>query len=84
MPISAGASPLFRIHRTASTALPTSGNSCSFLRHTLQNQRRAQEILYDTYHDFTFGDGDPSTGRLRVIEWKSGKHRAVYFGANVT
>jgi hypothetical protein len=42
----------------------------------------AQEILYDTYHDFTFGDGDACTGRLRVIEWKSGKHRAVYFGAD--
>jgi hypothetical protein len=40
----------------------------------------AQEILYDTQRDFTFGDKKVYSGRLRIIEWRSGRHRALYFG----
>jgi hypothetical protein len=28
----------------------------------------------------TFGDGDAQEAVVRIIEWRSGKHRAVYFG----
>jgi len=40
----------------------------------------AQEILHDTQLDFPFGEADVYHGRLRIIEWRSGKHRALYFG----
>ncbi len=40
----------------------------------------AQEILHDTHLDFPFGEADAYHGRLRIIEWRSGKHRALYFG----
>ena len=35
----------------------------------------AQEIAFDTQHDFTFGDADVYTARIRIIELLSGKHR---------
>lgn len=39
-----------------------------------------QEILCDTNRDFVFGESEKYKGRLRIIEWRSGKHRAIYFG----
>jgi hypothetical protein len=42
----------------------------------------AHEILRDTYEDFVFGEGGAYQGRLRIIEWRSGRHRALYFGAD--
>jgi hypothetical protein len=41
----------------------------------------AQEILHDTRLDVTFGE-DSHHARLRIIEWRSGKHRALYFGSD--
>jgi len=40
----------------------------------------AREILHDTQLDISFGEAATYYGRLRIIEWRSGKHRAVYFG----
>ncbi len=42
----------------------------------------AQEILRDTHQDFAFGESGAHQGQLRIIEWRSGKHRALYFGAD--
>jgi hypothetical protein len=39
-----------------------------------------QEIADDIRIPVTFGDGDAQAAVVRVIEWRSGKHRAVYFG----
>jgi hypothetical protein len=41
-----------------------------------------QEIALDTRIPITFGDGDGQTAVVRVIEWRSGRHRAVYFGSD--
>lgn len=41
-----------------------------------------QEIALDTRIPVLFGDGDTHEAVVRVIEWRSGKHRAVYFGAD--
>jgi hypothetical protein len=41
-----------------------------------------QEIALDTRIPITFGDGEGQTAVVRVIEWRSGKHRAVYFGSD--
>lgn len=38
----------------------------------------SQEIVDDTTTRFTFGDNHQAT--LRIIEWRTGKHRAVSFG----
>lgn len=40
----------------------------------------SQEILHDTPVDVSFGADDAQTATVRIIEWRSGKHRAVYFG----
>lgn len=40
----------------------------------------AQAILCDTSQDLAFGESGALKGRLRIIEWRSGKHRAIYFG----
>ncbi len=42
----------------------------------------AQEILHDTQLDISFGETAAHHGRLCVIEWRSGKHRALYFGSD--
>jgi hypothetical protein len=42
----------------------------------------AQEILHDTQVDISIGETSVHHGRLRIIEWRSGKHRAVYFGSD--
>ena len=39
-----------------------------------------QEIAEDTWIPATFGDGDAQEAMVRIIEWRSGRHRAVYFG----
>lgn len=39
-----------------------------------------QEIANDTRIPVTFGDGDAQKAVIRIIEWRSGKHLAVYFG----
>ena len=40
----------------------------------------AQEIAHDTRVPITFGDDGAHEAVVRVIEWRSGKHQAVYFG----
>lgn len=40
----------------------------------------AQEIAHDTRIPIMFGDGDAHEAVVRVIDWRSGKHQAVYFG----
>ena len=40
----------------------------------------ADAILHDTWLDVEFGEYLRDQARIRVIEWKSGKHRAIYFG----
>lgn len=40
----------------------------------------SQEILHDTPVDVSFGADDAQTATVRIIEWRTGKHRAVYFG----
>jgi hypothetical protein len=42
----------------------------------------AQEIFSDTSLDIRFGQAGAHKGRVRIIEWRSGKHRALYFGAD--
>jgi hypothetical protein len=42
----------------------------------------AQEILHDTQTDIFFGEDSAHRGRLRIIEWRSGKHKALYFGSD--
>jgi hypothetical protein len=42
----------------------------------------AQEILDDTQVDISFGETTIHHGQLRIIEWRSGKHRALYFGSD--
>ena len=42
----------------------------------------AQEILHDTQTDIFFGQDSAHCGRLRIIEWRSGKHKALYFGSD--
>lgn len=42
----------------------------------------AEEIIHDTQLDISFGPALAHQGRLRIIEWRSGKHRAVYFGSD--
>src|SRR6266542_743469 len=42
----------------------------------------AQELLHDTQLDISFGETAALHGRLRIIEWRSGKHRALYFGSD--
>jgi hypothetical protein len=42
----------------------------------------SQEILSDTSVDIAFGDGGMHKGRVRIIEWRSGRHQAVYFGTD--
>ena len=39
-----------------------------------------QEIADDTRIPVTFGNDDTQAAVVRIIEWRSGKHRAVYFG----
>lgn len=39
-----------------------------------------QEIAFDTTTTVKFGDGDRHKATVRIIEWRSGKHRAVAFG----
>lgn len=40
----------------------------------------AQEILHDTTLTVPFDDKPSETFTLRIIEWRTGKHRALYFG----
>ena len=42
----------------------------------------AQEILHDAQMDFCFGPESNLQAQLRIIEWRSGKHRALYFGSD--
>jgi hypothetical protein len=42
----------------------------------------AQEILRDTQQDFAFWESGAHQGRLRIIEWRPGRHRALYLGAD--
>jgi hypothetical protein len=37
-----------------------------------------QEIFHDTRLDISFGEA-PHRAQLRIIEWRSRKHRALYF-----
>jgi hypothetical protein len=39
-----------------------------------------QEIALDTRIPVRFGDGNSQEAVVRLIEWRSGKHRTVYFG----
>jgi len=38
------------------------------------------EIERDTPIDVPFGDSEEHQASIRIIEWRSGKHRAIYFG----
>ncbi|WP_330251411.1 ATP-binding protein [Nocardia sp. NBC_00565] len=41
----------------------------------------SQEMLHDKRVPVSFGDGTTSNeATVRIIEWRSGKHRAIYFG----
>lgn len=40
------------------------------------------EIAHDTTIEIRFGEGDAQTASVRVIEWRVGKHRALYFGSD--
>lgn len=40
----------------------------------------SEEILHDTAVEVPFGEGDAQSARVRIIEWRTGKHRALYFG----
>lgn len=42
----------------------------------------AQEIFHDTQTNIFFGQDGAHRGRLRIIEWRSGKHKALYFGSD--
>lgn len=43
------------------------------------------EIAHDTPIPVTFGDDpEPLTCTVRIIEWRTGKHRAIYFSADGT
>ena len=39
-----------------------------------------EEIAHDTTTPVTFGEHDEHTASVRIIEWRSGKHHALYFG----
>jgi DNA mismatch repair enzyme (predicted ATPase) len=39
-----------------------------------------QEIAYDTRIPAQFGESNQHEAVVRIIEWRSGKHRAIYFG----
>lgn len=39
-----------------------------------------QEIASDTPIPVRFGEGEAQEAVIRIIEWRSGRHRAVYFG----
>lgn len=43
----------------------------------------SQEIANDAEMQFTFGETCQHQASLRLIEWRTGKHRAVYFGPDV-
>lgn len=43
-----------------------------------------QEILHDTTIEATFGADASLTCTVRIIEWRTGKHRAIYFSADGT
>lgn len=40
----------------------------------------AQEITRDSVTEFTFGTDSEQSASARIIEWRTGKHRALYFG----
>ena len=40
----------------------------------------SQEIVHDTARPFVFGKDGARSATVRIIEWRTGKHRAVYFG----
>lgn len=40
----------------------------------------AQAIERDSTVEITFGEAGQLAAAVRIIEWKSGKHRAIYFG----
>lgn len=40
----------------------------------------SQAIERDSMIEITFGETDQHTATVRIIEWKSGKHRAIYYG----
>lgn len=42
----------------------------------------ARAIEHDTSIEFSFGNADEQVATVRIIEWKSGKHHAIYFGAD--
>jgi hypothetical protein len=42
----------------------------------------SDEFADQTPIPLTFGETAEQQGRLNIIEWKSGKHRAVYYGAD--
>jgi hypothetical protein len=68
-----GAVPTLRSH-FAPVLLNDNNLTITFDGATLDPQ---QEIALDTRIPVTFGDGEAV---VRIIEWRSGKHRAVYFG----
>lgn len=39
-----------------------------------------EEIEHDTATTVTFGEQNEHTASVRIIEWRTGKHRALYFG----
>lgn len=39
-----------------------------------------KEISHDEERTFSFGAGDSERASVRIIEWRTGDHRAVYFG----
>ena len=40
----------------------------------------SHEIEFDDFISVSFGDSKEHNASVRIIEWRSGKHRAVYFG----
>jgi len=40
----------------------------------------SQEIVDDIRTPITFGDDGAHNASLRIIEWRTGRHRAIYFG----
>lgn len=71
-----GAVPTLRSH-FAPILLNDKNLTITFDGVTLDPQ---QEIVLDTRIPVRFGDSNIHEAVVRVIEWRSGKHRAVYFG----
>lgn len=42
------------------------------------------EIAHDNTIEFNFGENGDETASVRIIEWRFGKHRALYFGTDTT